>query len=155
VVFLERSRSTWEQSVGCPARSRRDMPSVGFHCSHSVSPRQCAPKQRPVGELRPERASACRIPFNGLEELMTSKLQRNKAHEILEGWGPIAAHVTRRTGVQTSPDKFSARRWAKRADDPLPVRRWACGKRPHALADVRELDRWIDQQWQAGEGKSS
>jgi hypothetical protein len=90
--------------------------------------------------------------FDGLEELMTSKLQRNKAHEALEGWGRIAAHLTQRIGMQVSPD--TARRWAKRADDPLPVRRWACGKRPHVLADVCELDRWLDQRWQGVAGKA-
>ena len=84
---------------------------------------------------------------------MISKLQRNKAHEVLEGWAEIAARVTRRIGMQVSPD--TARRWAKRTDDPLPVRRWACGKRPHVLADARELDRWIARHWQTFEGKSS
>jgi hypothetical protein len=71
---------------------------------------------------------------------------------VLEGWAEVAAHVTRRTGVRTTPD--SARRWAKRGDDPLPVRRWACGKRPHVLADVRELDLWIARRWQTFEGKT-
>ena len=82
-----------------------------------------------------------------------SIVRREPPSEPIGGWGRIAAHLTQRIGMQVSPD--TARRWAKRTDDPLPVRRWACGKRPHVLADVRELDRWIARHWQTFEGKSS
>jgi hypothetical protein len=45
VALRERSRSTGEHFVECPARSRRDVPSMGFHHGHFMSPRQWAPKQ--------------------------------------------------------------------------------------------------------------
>ena len=74
-----------------------------------------------------------------------SIVRREPPSEPIGGWGRIAARVTRRIGLQVSPD--TARRWAKRADDPLPVRRWTCGKRPHVVADGCELDAWCDRQW--------
>jgi len=77
---------------------------------------------------------------------MTLPLQTDKNREVLGGWGEIAAHLKQRIGMQVSPDTL--RRWAKRAEDPLPVRRWACGKRPHVLVDASDLDEWIDRHWQ-------
>lgn len=72
--------------------------------------------------------------------------------EPIQGWAKITAYVARRTGMRVSLD--TVRRWSMEADDPLPVRRWGYGKRPRILADARELDRWIDRQWQAIKGKS-
>jgi hypothetical protein len=50
-----------------------------------------------------------------------SSVQREPSGETLEGWSKIAAHVTKQTGLTVSI--ACVQRWAKRADDPLPVRR--------------------------------
>ena len=63
---------------------------------------------------------------------------------LVEGWAAVAEHIQKRTGIHVSID--AAKRWARRAQDPLPTRRWGTG-RPRVVADAQVLDSWCDRQW--------
>jgi hypothetical protein len=63
------------------------------------------------------------------------------------GWRNIAAHVSTRTGFSVGID--SLKRAARRADNPLPIRRWGAS-RPRVVADSAKLDAWVDTQWTTG-----
>lgn len=65
----------------------------------------------------------------------------------LQGWRAIAAYVAARTGFTVNVD--SVQRWARRAKDPLPVKRWGLD-RPRVVADRAALDAWITRQWRDG-----
>mgnify|MGYP000944416869 CR=1 FL=1 len=62
----------------------------------------------------------------------------------LVGWLSIALHIGQRAGFHIGTD--SVIRWSKRAEDPLPVRRWGAG-RPRVVAEVDALNQWCDRQW--------
>jgi hypothetical protein len=59
---------------------------------------------------------------------------------LLDGWGAIAQQLTERAGVEIS--KQQARRWAQRADDPLPVRRIGRLFRQRVVASPKRIDAW-------------
>lgn len=72
----------------------------------------------------------------------------------VEGWGQIAQRIADRAGIRVSIDCVT--RWARRKDDPLPVKRWGRG-RPRVFASAVELDAWVERQFQdeANEGRSA
>lgn len=63
---------------------------------------------------------------------------------MVDGWKAIADRMTRRTGIEISPDQ--ARRYARRLLDPLPVRRYG-GPKPRIVADVAAIDAWTQREY--------
>lgn len=58
----------------------------------------------------------------------------------IEGWGPIATHLSKRLQVDVTAE---AARWYGRKGD-LPVKRLRLGKRPRVTADPDALNEWCD-----------
>jgi hypothetical protein len=58
-------------------------------------------------------------------------------------WPAIAGYLSDRAPISVSID--AAMRWARRSDDPLPVKRWG-QRRPRVYALAAELDAWLERQ---------
>jgi hypothetical protein len=63
--------------------------------------------------------------------------------QTIEGWVGIADYLAAHAPVSVTVD--SAMRWARRPEDPLPVRRWG-QVRPRVYAIAAELDAWLERQ---------
>jgi hypothetical protein len=59
-------------------------------------------------------------------------------------WPRIAAHVAEHSPLSFSTD--TCMRAAKRAEDPLPIRRFGSPSRPRVYCLLSELDEWIARQ---------
>jgi hypothetical protein len=73
----------------------------------------------------------------------------NNSAETISTWRAIREHLQMRTGFAVSLDTL--KRWSRRTDDPLPIRRWGVG-RPRVVANSADLDGWVKRQWQGGAG---